>query len=421
MADERTKGSLDSRPTYLSCATAVALLTGGADKPYAFGLATALIAKGAAMDLIGNDDLDCLEFRSKPEVNYLNLRGDQQSGVSFARKASRVLRYYARLIRYAATAEPRIFHILWNNKFEYFDRTALMLYYRLLRKKIVLTLHNVNAGKRDSSDGCLNRITLRIQYRLADHFFVHTDRMKRELIEEFGEQEARVTVIPFGINNAVPQTDLTAGEARRRLGVREGERTLLFFGHIAPYKGLEYLVSAFQQVLKERDDYRLIIAGQPKNCESYWTAIRADLAEDVRRGRALVRAEFIPDDQTEMYFKAADVFVLPYKHIYQSGVLFLGHGFGVPVLAADVGSLKDDIMEGETGFVFRPHDPDDLARTIDRYFASELYADLNNRRKDIQARAARQHSWDTVSRLTINVYARVLDVPLAINSSEDAL
>ena len=75
--------------------------------------------------------------------------------------------------------------------------------------------------------------------------------MKRELVEEFGEQEARVTVIPFGINNAVPQTHLTSGDARRQLGICEGERTILFFGRIAPYKGLEYLVSAFQQILKQ--------------------------------------------------------------------------------------------------------------------------------------------------------------------------
>ena len=94
--------------------------------------------------------------------------------------------YYARLIRYAATAKPRIFHILWNNKFESFDRTLLMLYYKVLGKKIVLTVHNVNAGRRDSKDTRLNRLTLRIQYRLADHIFVHTEKMKRELIEEFG-------------------------------------------------------------------------------------------------------------------------------------------------------------------------------------------------------------------------------------------
>ena len=79
---------------------------------------------------------------------------------------------------------------------ESFDRTLLMAYYRLLGKSTVLTVHNVNAGRRDSKDTPLNRLTLRIQYRLADHIFVHTEKMKLELIAEFGEQETRVTVIP---------------------------------------------------------------------------------------------------------------------------------------------------------------------------------------------------------------------------------
>jgi D-inositol-3-phosphate glycosyltransferase len=409
-----TKGLLDLSAPCLARETAVALLTGGGDKPYAFGLATALISRGMVMDLIAGNDLDCPDFHGRLGVTFLNLRGDQHSHTTFVRKASRVSIYYARLIRYAATAEPRIFHILWNNKFEFFDRTLLMLYYKLLRKKIVLTLHNVNAGRRDSKDTRLNRLTLRIQYRLADRIFVHTEKMKLELIEEFGEQEARVTVIPFGINNAVPNTDLTPGDARRRLGIREGERTMLFFGHIAPYKGLEYLVSAFRQIQNRRDDYRLIIAGRPKNCESYWTPIKAALQEDVRKGRVLLRPDFIPDNETETYFKAADVLVLPYRHIYQSGVLFLGHCFGLPVLAADVGSLKDDILDGKTGFVFRPEDPDDLARVIERYFASDLYADLSNRRKEIREHALRRHSWDIVSRITMNVYAGLL--PLATGS-----
>ena len=96
----------------------MALLTGGADRPYVFGLATALMSKGAALDLIGSDELDCPEFHGKPDVNFLNLRGSQRSDASFVKKVFRVLMYYARLIRYAATAKPRIFHILWNNKFE---------------------------------------------------------------------------------------------------------------------------------------------------------------------------------------------------------------------------------------------------------------------------------------------------------------
>src|SRR5580692_2757360 len=222
---------------------AVALLTGGADRPYAFGLATALIPKGAALDLIGSDELDCPEFRGKPGVNFLNLRGNQQPDTSFVRKVSRVLLYYARLIRYAATAKPKIFHILWNNKFEVFDRTLLTLFFRLLGKRIVLTVHNVNAAKRDSKDTRLNRLTLRIQYRLADHIFVHAERLKLELGKDFSVPETRVTVIPFGINNAVPSTSLSRSEARQRLGIEDGKKTILFFGRITRYKGLEYLVT----------------------------------------------------------------------------------------------------------------------------------------------------------------------------------
>ena len=388
--------------------TAVSLLTGGADRPYAFGLATALIAKGAALDLIGGDDLDCPEFNGARGVNFFNLRGDQHPGAGFLRKASRVALYYARLLRYVTRAKPGIFHILWNNKFEYFDRTLLTLYYRWLGKKIVLTAHNVNACRRDSNDTYLNRLTLRIQYRLADHIFVHTEKMRQELCSEFGIPERRVSVIPFGINNSVPNTDLTPANARRRLGIREGEKTILFFGHITPYKGLEYLVSAFRRILDRGSEYRLIVAGRPKNCEKYWTSIRAELQEDVQKGRVLLKAEFIPDGETEIYFKAADVLVLPYRHIYQSGVLFLGHSFGLPALAADVGSLKDDIVEGKTGFVFQPEDPAALAAAIERYFDSDLYAELGSRRQEIRDFAAAQHSWDLVGQSTMSVYADLL-------------
>src|SRR5690242_14306940 len=237
---------------------AVGLLTGGGDRPYAFGLATALISSGAAMDLIGSDELDCPEFHGRPGVNFLNLRGNQQPDASLVRKVFRVSMFYAKLIRYAATAKPRIFHILWNNKFQFFDRTLLTLYYRFLGKRIVLTAHNVNAGRRDSKDTLLNRLTLRIQYRLAHHIFVHSEKMKLELIEEFDVPGSRVTVIPFGINNSVPNTCLTPVEAKQRLDIRDREKTILFFGNIAPYKGLEYLVTAFQQILARHDDYRLI-------------------------------------------------------------------------------------------------------------------------------------------------------------------
>ena len=350
----------------------VALLTAGRDRPYAFGIGTALASGGFPLDIIGGDDLDLPQWRTKPQVRFLNLRGDISASASHFQKVLRIVDYYTRLLFYSARTNANIFHILWNNKFEAFDRVPLMLYYKLLRKKTLLTVHNVNTQERDSVDSQWNRFTLKLQYRLLDHLFVHTERMKRELVGQFNVPPTKVSVIPFGINNSVPDTALSTKEARCRLRIEVADRTILFFGNIAPYKGLEYLLEAFGFIMAAGGCYRLIIAGNPKNCEAYWSTIQSLLSAHTYRDRIIQKIEFVPDEETEVYFKAADVVVLPYRHIFQSGVLSLGYSFGVPVVATDVGALRDDIVEGKTGFVCRPEDARELADAIVRYFSSEL-------------------------------------------------
>lgn len=386
----------------------IGLLTGGRDRPYVFGLVKALLSKDIELDVVGSDELDGPEMHTSAKLNFLNFCGNSHTNATYVRKALRVFFYYARLIQYAAVAKPRIFHVLWNGKFEYFDRTLLMFYYKLLRKKIVLTLHNVNAGKRDANDSSLNRATLKIQYRLADHIFVHTERMKSDLLQDFGVREGAVTVVPFGINNSVPSTDLTSTDAKRRIGVKEGERTILFFGNIGPYKGLEYLVAAFQKINARNGKYRLIIAGKPrKDSDKYVNEIRQTISRDFDPGQVIQRIEHIPDQEAELYFKAADVLVLPYTFVFQSGVLFLGYSFGLPVIATDVGSLREDIIEGETGFMCKPSDPTDLARIIETYFDSELSKNLSSQRQKIRDYASERHSWNAVGEMTRNIYAEL--------------
>jgi len=386
----------------------VALLTGGGDKPYALGMAAALTSVGIRVDLIGSDDLNVPEVVSNPRVNFLNLRGDQRSEASPIAKMRRVLRYYLRLISYAATAKPKLFHILWNNKFQLFDRTLLILYYKLLGKKIVLTAHNVNAGKRDSNDSWLNRLSLKIQYNLSNHVFVHTNGMKQELISDFRIPAGKISVIPFGINNTVPNTSLSTAEAKRQLGIRKDNKTLLFFGNIAAYKGLEYLVVAFAELLKKERSYNLLITGNPKGSKDYWNRIRQAIARSGIGDRVIEKIEYVHDEATELYFKAADVLVMPYSRVFQSGVLFLGYSFGLPAIAADVGNLKEEIVDGETGFVFTPRDSCDLARKIDKYFDSELFYDLEARRAQIKKYANERYSWDKVATIITAVYLDLL-------------
>ena len=386
----------------------IALLTGGGDKPYALGMATALTSAGIHVDFIGSDDLSVPELLSNPRVNFLNLRGAQRPDAGRVAKALRVLSYYVRLIRYAATAQAKLFHILWNNKFQFFDRTLLMLYYRMLGKKITFTAHNVNAGKRDLNDSFLNRLSLRVQYNLCHHIFVHTERMKSELVRDFCIPESKVSVVPFGINNTVPDTTLSIAEAKRQLGISGGDRTLLFFGNIAPYKGLEYLISAFAELLNKDRSYRLIIAGKPKGSKGYLKQIQQAMARSGILDRVIQRIEYIPDEEAELFFKAADVAILPYTRVFQSGVLFLGYSFGLPAIVSDVGTLKEEIIEGQTGFVFNPQDSSDLASKIEEYFKSQLFRNLETRRAEIKAYANERYSWSKVAMITAATYSRLL-------------
>ena len=387
----------------------IGLLTGCQDRPYAFELAMSLISKGVSVDVIGGDEVDSPAFHTTPKLRFLNYRGSQRQDVKFSKKLASLVVYYAKLIRYAAYSRPKILHILWNNKFEFFDRTILMLYYKMLGKKIAFTAHNVNQARRDSRDSLLNRITLRIQYRLCDHIFVHTQKMKDELCRDFDVAEKAVTVIRHPINNAFPDTQLTPADAKRSMGLRDDERAILFFGRIRPYKGIEHLLAAFKLLpASTQGNYRLIVAGEPKKgSEKYLDEIRQTIHREFKQGQVIVRIQFIPDEEMELYLKAADVLVLPYKEIFQSGVLFLAYSFGLPVVATDVGSFREEIVEGSTGFLCQPGEPAELANAIEKYFASDIYKNLKFRRQEIKDYADANHSWRAVADLTQKAYAQL--------------
>src|SRR5258708_32409057 len=135
----------------------VALLTGGIDRPYVVGLSRALVAVGIRVEVVGSKEMEDLARDGASGLRFLNLHGDARQKTSGAGRLWRHLACYGRLISYAAAAKPKIFHILWNYKLQLFDRTLLMLYYKGLGKKVVLTAHNVNAAERDGIDSTLNR------------------------------------------------------------------------------------------------------------------------------------------------------------------------------------------------------------------------------------------------------------------------
>lgn len=382
----------------------ITLLNSADFRSYSLSMLEALVARGINVDLIGNDDLISAPIMKAATVNYFNLRGDQNPRSPKWKKVMRVIIFYYRLVNYAARTDSLLFHMQCHNKFILFDRTLLNIYYKLLGKKLVFTAHNIDKKQRDGGNNVVNKLSLRCCYKLMDHLFVHTEKMRQQLIEEFDVKDARITVIPHGILNTAPDSGLSKSAARSCLQLDRREKILLFFGYIAPYKGLEYLIHALAILTANDDSFKLIIAGQIKNCPSYWERIEQIIKELDLEKHVVKHIKHIPDDGVEIYFKSADVLVLPYTFIFQSGVPFLSYSFGLPVIAADAGSLGEVIVEGKTGMICRKEDSADLSEKIRDYFNSELYRNLEENMKMIKKYGNETYSWDKIGATIQGVY-----------------
>jgi len=137
--------------------------------------------------------------------------------------------------------------------------------------------------------------------------------------------------------------------------------------------------------------------------ELYGTVVAGEFYEDAAPYRALAAAagegavrlmdHYLPDDEVEALFKAADVVVLPYRSATQSGVTHVAYALGVPVIITDVGGLGETVRGEETGLVVPPENPEALAEAVLRFFADHWAPRL---RAGVEA-VQRAHSWDVLA------------------------
>lgn len=161
---------------------------------------------------------------------------------------------------------------------------------------------------------------------------------------------------------------LESSKSRELLGIPKDKKVILFFGLIRAYKGLDVLLKAFNLL---PEDYFLLIAGEAYGKTDEWNK---DLAQ-LKNQNYLWHNRFIADEEVGSYFSAADVCVLPYKSATQSGVTAVAHHFGLPVIATDVGGLRESIQSGENGDLVEANNPAQMAQSI------QLYFDENKREK----------------------------------------
>ena len=386
----------------------ISIFNAGQQTDYLYGIVSGLSEMPSLEIEVIDSDSSVGVIDTFPHTTLFNFRGDNLSAQSLFTKAWRIGKYYLRILWYAAHSKSEIFHIQWENSLSLFDRTILILYYKLFGKKLVHTAHNIYKDERDERTTFLRRISLKILYHLVDCVIVHTQKMKEELCSLFQVSPEKVVVIPHGINNRIQPHGLSQKEAREKLGIEPDARTILFFGQIDEYKGIEKLINAVSLLVKEDPAVMLIIAGKPKRHLEYASKLKSQAANILPERNIKFRLQFIPVDEVETYFAAADCLVLPYKRIYQSGVIFLAYRFGLPIIATDVGSFREDIIDGETGFICKPDDANDMAEKLRIFFNSNLFHQQEQTRAHIIRLAEQKYSWSSIGKQTFEVYGKIL-------------
>ncbi|MEO8066978.1 MAG: glycosyltransferase [Flavobacteriales bacterium] len=215
-------------------------------------------------------------------------------------------------------------------------------------------------------------------------FIAMSEKVKRDLLSL--RPDAPVHFMPHPLYDHFGAS-MPREEAARKLGIDPTLRTVLFFGLIRDYKGLDLLIEAFAQL---GEGYQLVIAGEP-----YGDFAPYQKMIDVHplRHRITAHARYIADTEVPAFFSAADCLVLPYKSATQSGITAIAFHFGVPVIATDVGGLAEIVEHERTGLIVPKPDATAIAEGIKLYFTG----DRSQRLRGNFAQVKQELSWDRFS------------------------
>jgi len=219
---------------------------------------------------------------------------------------------------------------------------------RALGYRIVWTIHNALPHEPHPADRLVRWILMRIA-----RTSVHSPAARLALPSGGGLP----AVVPHGNYIGCYPDTIERDEARRRLGLGLGDRVFLSFGQVRDYKGLANLVQTFRAI--DDPHLKLVIAG------------RATVAADAEAVRSLavgdprisLHLRFVPDDEVQVFFNAADLVVLPYREVLTSGAAILALSFGLPLVVPRLGCLED--IDVGAAISYDPADPDGLPRALE--------------------------------------------------------
>ncbi len=307
------------------------------------------------------------------------------------------------LLAWLRAGRPGVLHLHWTHEYlkgrdgpTRLNRLRLLGQLRLLRRlgvRLVWTMHNL--GGHDGGASTAEAAVHRAVIELADAVICHCSAARDAAIAAYHldvSRAAKLAVIAHGSYIGAYPDLVTTAQARDRLGLSDAGPVLLFLGAVRGYKGTDALVAAFRAI--DAPSARLLIAGRTRG-EGIEARLTAAASADPRIVLAL---RFIPDDELQVWLRAADAVVLPFRDILTSGSAILALSFGRPVVAPALGCLPETVPH-DAGVLYDPDAPDALAGAIRRTLAGDLRA------MGVAARArAEALDWSPIAEATATLY-----------------
>jgi len=269
--------------------------------------------------------------------------------------------------------------------------------FKIRRRPVVMTVHNVLPHENSIAYKMLSKFL----FALCDHFIVHTEINKQQMISEYGIRPERLSLIPHGTLDFHVKQEIERESIRKEMGFDPDNKIILIFGAIRSYKGIDTALEAFAEILKKVPESRLLIAGK---LWGKWEPYD-DLIKRLKIGNKIsTHLEYIPSGEVYRYFTAADIVILPYHHFdSQSGVGATAISFRKPLIVTDAGGLPD--LVAERRFVVPPKDSSSLAGVITECIKNPVLLKAMADASDI---VAHKLAWPAIAEKTCSVYRKTL-------------
>lgn len=255
------------------------------------------------------------------------------------------------------TQKVKVIHVQW------FILSPIDFIYlnkiKSLGVKVVVTVHDILPFNEKFYDFKSHKKI----YNLADKIIVQAKPNIEIINSKFKFIDSKVVYIPHG--NFIEHVDIIdKNEARKLLNIEKEKKVILFFGQIKRVKGLDVLIRAYGELIKRTNDKNLLLLIAGKVWEDDFEKYQKIIEEMNIINNVRCDIKYIPDEEIGWYYCASDINVLPYKEVYQSGVVHLAYAYKKPVIATKVGSFPEVILDGESGILINKDNYRELSEAM---------------------------------------------------------